>query len=120
MRKRLAGILVLSLCSLWLRCFAADAPLFSDDFKKYAKGSDGSPAWTVEGGEAAVTADGYEVKNSGNDGWNVVGVSAGKEDWADYSLSCKLKMTSPGADWRDGVWIGIRYMDEMNLYTIAF
>ena len=68
----------------------------------------------------AVTADGYEVKNSGNDGWNVVGVSAGKEDWADYSLPCKLKMTSPGADWRDGVWIGIRYMDEMNLYTIAF
>jgi len=120
MKKFLMGMLVMSVVMLPLLLKAADNVLFSDDFSKYAKGSDGSPTWTVEGGEAAVTADGFEIKNSGTGGWNLVGVSAGKEDWTDYTLSCKVKMTSPGSDWRDGVWIAVRYMDEMNLYTISF
>jgi len=119
MKKILMGIVVAGVVVLPFALKAADL-LFSDDFSKYAKGSDGSPVWTVEGGEAAVTAEGFEVKNSGTDGWNLVGVSAGKEDWTDYTLSCKVKLTSPGSDWRDGVWIAVRYMDEMNLYTISF
>lgn len=94
--------------------------LFQDDFKKYKEGSDGSPTWLVEGGECAVTSEGYQVKNSGTDGSALLGTSAGKADWADYTLSCKVKLASPGGDWRDGVWIAVRYMDEMNMYIVSF
>lgn len=94
--------------------------LFQDDFKKYKAGSDGSPVWLVEEGECAVSSEGYEVKNTGGGGFAVMGASAGKADWTDYIFSCKVKLASPGSDWRDGVWIGVRCMDEMNLYTISF
>jgi len=114
--KAAALAAILAGASSW----AADAALLSDDFKSYAKGSDGSPKWKVETGTASVTDDGYLVKNSGTDAFSVSGASTGDSSWTDYSLSFKVKLVSNGSDWRDGVWIGVRRADSENLYTVSF
>lgn len=93
--------------------------LFQDDFKKYSIGSDGSPTWTIQGGSWIVTEEGYQGENCSG-GYAALGASAGSEEWADYIISLKFKVVSPGFDWRDGVWIGFRHQDINNNYTLGF
>lgn len=76
--------------------------------------------WTVEGGEARLTEEGLEVRNSGTDAFAMRGVVLGREDWTDYRLSFDVRLTSPGQDWRDGVWVGVRYQAGLNAYVVGF
>jgi len=94
--------------------------LLSDDFSTYAAGSDASPVWAVEAGQARVTDEGLEVRNTGTDAFAMRGVVAGSEEWSDYRLSFRVKLKSPGEDWRDGVWVGVRYAYNVNAYVLGF
>ena len=76
--------------------------------------------WTVEGGEARLTEAGLEVRNSGTDGFALRGVVLGSEEWTDYRLSFEARLVSAGQDWRDGVWVGLRYQAGLNAYVVGF
>ncbi len=119
--KHLLLAAALILIGLPMRLHAKEGDvLLADDFSKYAVGGDASPVWTVEGGQARVTPEGLEVRNSGTDAFALRGVAAGRDDWSDYRLSLKAKLSSPGEDWRDGVWVGVRYAHGLNAYVLGF
>ena len=98
---------------------AADTVLFADAFDGYPEGSSGSPLWRVESGRWEVTADGFLGSNCGGH-FTAVGARTGRKDWRDYRLSLQLKLVSRGDDWRDGPWLGFRYLDSRNAYTLGF
>jgi len=100
--------------------FAAEKLLFSDNFKNYKTGADASPAWDIMNGNWEVTEEGFEGKNSGTGGFSAVGAAAGDEAWQNYILKLKFKVLEVGGDWRDGPWIGFRFLDQGTNYTLGF
>ncbi len=47
-----------------------------------------------------------------------LGVFSGDTNWKDYVLTLKVKIKHFGDDWRDGIWIGFRYKDIRNNYSL--
>jgi len=93
--------------------------LLSDDFKSYDLRSDAFPVWLTHSGRWEVTAEGFQGTDC--DGSFIAqGASTGRKVWTDYILSLKLKLVSMGSDWRDGPWIGFRFRDGGNGYTLGF
>jgi len=100
-------------------CAQGATVLLQEDFKAYPRGSDGSPMWTVESGDWRVTDDGFLGADCEGH-FTAAGARSGRKEWTDYTLSLKLKIVSRGGDWRDGPWIGVRYLDSGNAYTVGF
>jgi len=98
---------------------SAGTRLFDDDFKGYDRGSDGFPMWVAETGAWRVTPDGL-LGSDCEAFFTAAGARTGRREWTDYTLSLKLKVVSRGSDWRDGAWIGFRYRDASNTYTLGF
>jgi hypothetical protein len=101
--------------------------LMRDDFSSYERGSDGSPTWTVDSGWWSVTRDGFRGVDCegaflalGARSGARPGGSSGAKEWTDYRLVLELKVASRGSDWRDGAWIGFRWGDRSNAYTLCF
>ncbi|HIE08407.1 MAG TPA: DUF1080 domain-containing protein, partial [Armatimonadetes bacterium] len=96
--------------------------LASEDFSLYLEGSDGWPTWRVMAGEWAVKGGVFVGKNCTtrkSDAWTAVGAVGGLKEWKDYELSLRFRIRSRGSDWRDGAWIGFRYLDTDNCYTLC-
>lgn len=93
--------------------------LFSDNFTDYDLRSDASPMWVAQSGSWTVTEEGF-LGTDCDGGFMAQGAYAGKREWEDYILSFKVKIVSTGSDWRDGAWIGFRYKDGSNAYTLGF
>jgi len=111
-----AMVLVISAIAAWAQ---GATVLLQDDFKSYARGSDGSPMWAADSGEWKVTDEGF-LGTDCEGHFTAMGTRSGRKEWADYTLSLKLKIVSRGGDWRDGPWIGVRYLDAEDAYTIGF
>jgi glycoprotein endo-alpha-1,2-mannosidase len=104
--------------SLWNLAYAGTLLLF-DDFKGYDLGSDAFPMWIAHSGAWTVTGEGFQGTDC-EGGYIALGASTGRKEWTDYTLSLKLKLISRASDWRDGPWIGFRYTDSGNAYTLGF
>jgi len=98
---------------------SAGTLLFDDDFKGYDRSSDGFPMWVAETGAWRVTPEGF-LGTDCEAFFTAAGARTGRREWTDYTLSLKLKVVSRGSDWRDGAWIGFRYRDASNAYTLGF
>ena len=98
---------------------AAGTVLLADDFSGYESGSSGAPLWAVYSGSWRVTEEGFEGADC-EGGYAAMGARTGRREWADYTLSLRLKVLSRGSDWRDGPWIGIRHRNSAHGYTVGF
>jgi len=98
---------------------SAATVLLDDDFAAYRRGSDASPMWLADTGEWKVTADGL-LGTDCEAFFTAAGARSGRKAWRDYTLSVRLKVVSRGSDWRDGAWLGVRYLDPRNAYTVGF
>ena len=115
-RRLLAALTALLLLTT---CGSAGTLLLHDDFSTYRRGSDGFPMWVADSGTWRVSAEGL----TGTDceaHFTAAGARAGRREWTDYTLSLRLKVVSRGGDWRDGAWLGLRYRDASNAYTLGF
>ncbi|MFW6161239.1 MAG: glycoside hydrolase family 99-like domain-containing protein [Planctomycetota bacterium] len=106
-----------------LLCLAVSAGagtvLFQDDFSGYDRGADGFPLWVADSGAWRV-ADGAFVGGDCACHFTACGARTGRPEWTDYTVSLRLRVLSRGDDWRDGAWIGFRYLNASNAYTLGF
>ena len=116
---RTAALSLIALSLILAGASSAGTVLLQDDFNAYGRGSDGYPLWTADSGQWKVTDDGF-VGSDCDGSFAAMGARTGRAAWADYSLSLRLKIISRGSDWRDGPWIGFRYQDSGNAYTLGF
>ncbi|MBD3182424.1 DUF1080 domain-containing protein [Candidatus Poribacteria bacterium] len=121
MKKTIYSIFILFIILSLSDCSSsAGIILFYDDFSSYDPGSDGFPMWIARSGEWEVTEEGYKGTDCEETGYICHGVTTGRKEWSDYSLSLELKIISQGSDWRDGPWISFRHADSKNTYTVGF
>jgi hypothetical protein len=116
MKARIAAIALLAGA---LAGAATTRELFEDDFRGYRAGSDGFPVWHVESGTWRVESDGLTGQDCEGH-FAVSGARAGRRTWADYTLWVTFRVTSYGADWRDGPWFGVRCDGSGDGYTVGF
>jgi hypothetical protein len=98
---------------------ALSETLLYDNFEDYRPGSGAYPMWIPESGDWTVTDKGFQGTNC--KGYYIAqGAKTGSAAWTDYTISLRMKLVSRGNDWRDGPWIGFRYKDSYNAYTLGF
>jgi len=98
---------------------SAGTALLEDDFSGYREGATGAPLWQAYSGQWQVTVEGLEGTDCGGS-FIAMGAVSGRKQWRDYTLSLRLKVVSRGSDWRDGAWIGVRFRNTANAYTVGF
>ncbi|MFP4055398.1 MAG: endo-1,3-alpha-glucanase family glycosylhydrolase [Candidatus Brocadiia bacterium] len=98
---------------------ATTTELFHDDFSTAEEGSDGFPVWIADSGTWTVR-DGAFLGADCAGHFIAQGARTGRAEWTDYTLSLRLRLLSRGSDWRDGPWIGFRYRNRGNAYTLGF
>lgn len=120
MKKTLGCLLKTAVAFLVAATGAATADiLFEDSFSGYPQASRGIPLWQAESGEWQVV-DGAFRGQSCPGHFSAEGTRTGHKAWTDYRLELRFRVVSRGADWRDGPWIGFRYGDAGNAYTLGF
>ena len=98
---------------------SAGTVLLEDGFNGYRTGATGAPLWQAYSGQWQVANEGLEGTDcEGN--FIAMGAVSGRKQWTDYTLSLRLRVVSRGSDWRDGAWIGVRFRNTANAYTVGF
>jgi len=90
----------------------------SDDFSLYPEGSAPTPTWALTGGDWKVLSGELVGADSGTDGFTPTGAVGGDSTWRDYRLSLRFQIRQRGSDHRDGAWIGFRYTDPGECYSL--
>ena len=90
--------------------------LMDEDFAD----SDDISNWERTTGEWRIEDGSLVGKDCEADGFIATGIRGGDVSWTNYSVSMDVKMESRGSDWRDGPWIGIRYQNSRQAYTVGF
>lgn len=93
---------------------------YADDFRLYPEGSDGRPTWMPLSGEWQMKDGIYYGSDGGTDGWIALGSKIGFDWWRDYQVTVRFKVLEFGSDWRDGFWLGFRFTDLDNAYSLNF
>ncbi|MCS7263973.1 MAG: carbohydrate-binding family 9-like protein [Armatimonadetes bacterium] len=93
---------------------------YADDFALYPDGSDGRPTWMPLSGEWQIQDKVYYGANGGTDGWIASGSKIGFDWWRNYEVNVRFKVLEFGSDWRDGFWLGFRWADVNNAYSLNF
>ncbi len=93
---------------------------YDDDFALYPEGSDGRPTWTPMSGNWQMEGGVYYGADGGTDGWIASGSKIGFDWWGDYEVTVRFRVLEFGSDWRDGFWIGFRWTDVGNAYSLNF
>ncbi|MCS7254559.1 MAG: carbohydrate-binding family 9-like protein [Armatimonadota bacterium] len=93
---------------------------YDDDFKLYPDGSDGRPTWMPLGGEWRMQGGVYYGVDGGADGWIALGSKSGFDWWRNYEVAVRFRVLEFGSDWRDGFWLGFRWLDVNNAYSLNF
>lgn len=119
-------LLAWSKCTVWFheperfaRVVFAGNP-YDDDFRLYPEGSDGRPTWAPLSGEWQMKDGIYYGSDGGTDGWIALGSKIGFDWWRDYQVTVRFKVLEFGSDWRDGLWLGFRFTDLDNAYSLNF
>jgi hypothetical protein len=91
---------------------------YHETFDIYPEGSDGRPTWNPMAGRWRISGGSYLGEDGGTDGYIAVGSKIGFATWTDYEISMEFQVLEFGEDWRDGVWIGFRFTDPGNSYSL--
>ena len=62
----------------------------------------------------------YYGTDGGTDGWIALGSKIGFDWWQDYEVTVRFRVLEFGSDWRDGFWVGFRFTDPDNAYSLNF
>lgn len=93
---------------------------YADDFSLYPDGSDGRPTWTPLSGDWQMQGGVYYGTDGGTDGWIALGSKIGFDWWHNYEVSVRFRVLEFGSDWRDGFWLGFRWTDTDDAYSLNF
>ncbi len=93
---------------------------YDDDFSLYPDGSDGRPTWMPLIGEWKIQGGIYYGADGGTDGFIALGSKIGFDWWRNYEVTVRFRVLEFGSDWRDGFWLGFRWTDVNNAYSLNF
>lgn len=93
---------------------------YADDFSLYPDGSDGRPTWMPLSGDWLMQSGVYYGTDGGTDGWIALGSKIGFDWWRNYEVTVRFRVLEFGSDWRDGFWLGFRWTDTNNAYSLNF
>ena len=89
-----------------------------EDFALYPDGSNASPTWQACAGAWRVEKGQLIGEDCASDGWQVLGICAGRDEWRDYRLKLRFKILELGSDGRDGPWIAFRHTAAGSCYSL--
>ncbi len=89
-----------------------------EDFDGYPEGAAPKPTWVPLAGEWEVVKGELIGRDSGTGGFLPTGIVTGDNAWIDYRVTVRFQVRQYGGDHRDGVWIGFRYSDVGNCYSL--